>query len=213
MSVQTPPSSKDWDSTEGFWQVQNMLEAEASHGEHSAPRQSQRHSEGLAVTTPADGYAELPRICARGFLGTCIRPSPEATTEPCRPQAARTSVPSESAPQPLDSVDRLTHEVRMLSPLGAVAISEHEPYIPCLACELHTRARSFLGTELGQVVQDGLGTPFCASGSATGFCIAHTGISVNRADRAVFNLWFHAAGRKNHSGHLLPLVISSVCLF
>lgn len=122
-------------------------------------------------------------------------------------------MPSESAPQPLDSVDRLPHEAQLLSPLAAVAISEHEPYIPCLACELHTQARSFLGTELGRVVRDGLGTPFCPSGSATGFCIAHTGILANRAEKAVFNLWFHTVGRKNHSGHLLPLVISSVCMF
>lgn len=58
-----------------------------------------------------------------------------------------------------------------------------------------------------------VGHSLLLSRSATGFSISHAGVPGNRAEQAVFNLWFYAVGRKNHSGHLLPLVISSRCLF
>lgn len=57
------------------------------------------------------------------------------------------------------------------------------------------------------------GYSFLLSRAATAFCISRTDIPVNRAEKAVFHLWFHAVGRKNHNGHLLLLVISSMCLF
>lgn len=56
----------------------------------------------------------------------------------------------------------LTRELQILSPLGAVEVSEHELDIPCHGLQT-TPVGPFLGTELRQAVQDGLGTPFSSA--------------------------------------------------
>lgn len=80
-------------------------------------------------------------MAVRGFLGLVLEDFWEGASDPnprrpqsCHAQAARPSVPSEPAEQPLDRADWLARAGQQLSPLGAVAIS-HAPHVPGLACE------------------------------------------------------------------------------
>lgn len=164
-------------------------------------------------------WPSLPQqMAVRGFLGLVLEDFREGASDPgprrpqpCHTQAARPSVLSEPASQPLDSANWLTREVQKLSPevLWPSPMSRTYPAWPSSA-----QAGPVFSRNRSRTSHPGwVGYSLLPSRSATGFYISHTGVPGNRAEKAVFNLWFQAVGRKNHSGRLLPLIISSRCLF
>lgn len=184
---------------------------ETSQGDPSAPRQSQRHSRGLAVTTEQMAVRGSLGLVPEGFWEGASDPNLEATTESCHARAARPYVPSEPAAQPLERATGSLMRVSSSAPSVLWPSPIHHTYP---AWPASAQAGPVFSRNRTRTSRPGwAGHSLLLSRSAAGFSISHAGVPGNRAEKAVFNLWFYVVGRKNHSGHLLPLVISSRCLF